>query len=293
MFWRAQFIPLLRSQGLQGFIDGSYPCPPERVPVPTEGGRMALALNPEHHAWVKQDQAILSAIVGSLTPSVSRLVLFATTAFDAWTTLNTSFGSQSSARAMQLRNKLGQMKKHDLTAHAYFNQVKMAVDTLASIGQPLCDSEFTGFVLNGLDTEYDGLIEAVEGRDTPISERDLYSHLMSTEQRIDSRRAADTYGTYSDVSANAVSCGGQHRGNRGGPPGGGAPPAPRPPQQPAPRGQQPPPPPAPNNGSGGRNGRQRPVCQLCGILGHIASLCFKRFNREFLGVSNDGANTER
>jgi hypothetical protein len=30
LFWRAQFIPLLRSQGLQGFIDGSYPCPPDR-----------------------------------------------------------------------------------------------------------------------------------------------------------------------------------------------------------------------------------------------------------------------
>jgi hypothetical protein len=142
---------------------------------------MALAPNPEHYAWVKQDQAILSAIVGSLMPSVSRLVLFATTAFDAWMTLNMSFGSQSSARAMQLRNKLGQMKKRDLTAHAYFNQVKMATDTLASIGQPLRDSEFTGFVLNGLDSEYDGLIEVVEGRDTPITEHDLYSRLMSTE----------------------------------------------------------------------------------------------------------------
>jgi hypothetical protein len=113
---------------------------------------------------------------------------------------------------MQLRHKLGQMKKCGLTAHAYFNQVKMAADTLASIGQPLRDSEFTGFVLNGLDIEYDGLIEAIEGHDTPITEHDLYS------------RAFDTY---SDESANAVSHGGQHRGNRWGSQGGGAPPAPR------------------------------------------------------------------
>jgi hypothetical protein len=84
LFWCAQFIPLLRSQGLQGFIDGSYPCALDRVPVQAEGGRMALAPNPEHYAWVKTDQAILSAIVGSLTPSVSGLVLFATTVFDAW-----------------------------------------------------------------------------------------------------------------------------------------------------------------------------------------------------------------
>jgi hypothetical protein len=65
---------------------------------------------------------------------------------------------------------------------------------------------------------------------------------MSTEQRIESRRAADTY---SDTSANAVSRGGQHRGNRGGTQGGGAPPAPRPPQQPAPRGPPTPQPPVP------------------------------------------------
>jgi hypothetical protein len=50
LFWHAQFIPLLRSQGLQGFIDGSYPFPPKRVPLHTEGGRMALAPNPEHYA---------------------------------------------------------------------------------------------------------------------------------------------------------------------------------------------------------------------------------------------------
>jgi hypothetical protein len=54
---------------------------------------MALVPNPKHRAWVMQVQAILSAIVGSLTPSVSRLVLFATMAFDAWTTLRMSFGS--------------------------------------------------------------------------------------------------------------------------------------------------------------------------------------------------------
>jgi hypothetical protein len=107
------------------------------------------------------------AVVGSLTPSVSELVLFATTTFDAWMTLNTSFGLQSSAWALQLRNKLGQMKKHGLTVRTYFNQVKMVVDTLASVGQPLRDSEFTGFVRNGIDIEYDGLIEAMKAATLP------------------------------------------------------------------------------------------------------------------------------
>jgi hypothetical protein len=73
LFWRAQIVPLLRSYDLMGYVDGSYPCPPDRVPVQTEGGRMALVPNPGHRAWNKHDQAILSAIIGSLTPSVSGL----------------------------------------------------------------------------------------------------------------------------------------------------------------------------------------------------------------------------
>jgi hypothetical protein len=61
---------------------------------------------------------------------------------------------------------------------------------------------------------------------------------------------------------------------------------------------QPPIPQAPSSTSGGGtanrgNGRQRPVCLLYGVIGHIASRCYKRFNRDFLGIGNDGSNIER
>jgi hypothetical protein len=46
--------------------------------------------------------------------------------------------------------------------------------------------------------------------------------------------------------------------------------------------------------SGSRgNGHQRLVCQLSGVIGHIASWCYKCFNRDFMGIGNDGSNTER
>jgi hypothetical protein len=55
-----------------------------------------------------------------------------------------------------------------------------------------------------------------------------------------------------------------------------------------------------NGGSGGGGGRRwntsdgnRPLCQLCNTLGHIAAHCWKRFDKDFLGVGNDGANLER
>ena len=60
-------------------------------------------------------------------------------------------------------------------------------DTLASIGQPLGDEDFTTHVLNGLDDDYDNLIENVHGREAPVPPRELYTSLLGREQRIKAR----------------------------------------------------------------------------------------------------------
>jgi hypothetical protein len=51
---------------------------------------------------------------------------------------------------------------------------------ISSIGEPLRDSEFIGFVLNGLDDEHDSLVEVVAnaGGMPPMG---LYNRLLSTE----------------------------------------------------------------------------------------------------------------
>ncbi|KAK1699133.1 hypothetical protein QYE76_015830 [Lolium multiflorum] len=98
------------SRYLEGYVDGTYPCP--------------SPYDPAYHAWVAQDQAILSAIQSSLTPSVSSLVIFAATSRDAWTALHTSFASQSQARAHAIRTELGEAKLQDLSITDYFNKGK-------------------------------------------------------------------------------------------------------------------------------------------------------------------------
>jgi histone deacetylase 1/2 len=35
------------------------------------------------------------------------------------------------------------------------------------------------------------------------------------------------------------------------------------------------------------------MCQICSKIGHVASCCFKRFQKTFLGTGNDGRNMER
>jgi hypothetical protein len=121
------------------------------VSAVTAAGVRVSTPNPSHHAWAAQDQEILSAIQSSLTEGVAGLVVFAASSLDAWMTLDNSFSLQSTAQSMAIRWHLGDIKKRDQSASVYFKKIKAIVDTLSSIGEPLRDSEFTGFVLNGLD----------------------------------------------------------------------------------------------------------------------------------------------
>ncbi|KAI4992560.1 hypothetical protein ZWY2020_057762 [Hordeum vulgare] len=168
LFCRAKVLLLLRSRSLLGYVDGSLMCP--SLVMTTIHGQ---SINPEHRVWVQQDQVILSAIQGSLGGGVAGLCLFATTSMDAWTTLEHTFAQVSTSHSMGLRNKLDDTKKLDSSATTYFNKIKVLAYTLTSIGRPLPDEEFAGYVITGLDAEYDNLAEAIHNAKPPIPPHEL------------------------------------------------------------------------------------------------------------------------
>ncbi|KAK1606993.1 hypothetical protein QYE76_030666 [Lolium multiflorum] len=272
IFWRAQVLPLLRSHYIMGYVDGTLPCPPALV-----DGVHGPVINPAHRVWTGHDQANLSSIQGSLTPGVAGLVVFAKTSHEAWSTLEKTFSAQSQARANALRRQLGECEKLDLSVTDYYNKVRELADTLASIGQPLRDSEFTSYVINGLDEEYDGLVEVVNERaaTSPISPHELYQRLLNTEQRVEARPGRRERGGHGDVSALAANKGGARPPSYSAPTSG---------KSYIPKTAAPPP-----DHSGG--GRPQRTCQLCGRDGHLASKCHRRFQRSFLGIGNDGKDT--
>ena len=194
IYWRTQIVPILRSNLLFGFVDGSLPCPPTTIPNPAASlniGASPTLPNPLFSAWCQQDQAILSAIVCSLHEHVLGLMTMVTTSHEAWETLACSFASQSTARAMAIRGELHKAKKLNNTATVFFNEIQSKADLLASIGQPLRPDEFTGYLCAGLDEQYDALVQMVSARalTDPMPVRDVYAQLMHAEQRIEARRA--------------------------------------------------------------------------------------------------------
>jgi hypothetical protein len=110
--------------------------------------------------------------------------------------------------------------------------------------------------------------------------RDVYAHMLNTEQRVEARRP--------EISSD------NHHANYTSRPGGGRAPPYQPRQeQPAPYNA---PAPVPNGGRPqGQQGRPmstggtRPICQICTKPGHVASCCFKRYDKNYLGAGNDGA----
>ena len=286
-------VLILRSQLLFGFVDGSLPCPSAQITNPEAGKANAppTIVNPQYSVWHHQDQSILSAIICSLTESTIGMVMNLYTSRAVWETLEASFADQSTARAMQIRGALNKEKKLDQSAASFFNKIKSMSDTLASIGQPLRPEEFSAYLLAGLDSEYASLAQLVSARNLsdPMPIRDIYSQLLHTEQRVESRKA--------ELSSEI------HAAHYSARPGGSKPPnyqqgyqqqyRPDPRQQgkpgypSKPTGRNPSPPRRndrpPAQGSG-----NRPTCQICEKQGHVASCCFKRFQRNFLGAGNDG-----
>ena len=76
---------------------------------------------------------------------------------------------------MALRTQLNETRKDHHSVIVFFNKIKRLADQLASIGEPLRDTEFTTYVLQGLDAEYDSLVEVIQERKVPIKPQETLS----------------------------------------------------------------------------------------------------------------------
>ena len=98
--WKLQFHTLFIGYDL-GYVDGSKPCPSSTI-VHND----ATIPNPAYIMWIRQDQLILNALVGSLTPTISPFITQANTSREAWTILANTYAKPSRGRIKQVKNLL-------------------------------------------------------------------------------------------------------------------------------------------------------------------------------------------
>ena len=263
LLWKAQIVPYLRGQYLFGFIDGSRPAP---SPVSASDSDEP---NPDFQAWHLQDQLIMSALISSLSENILAHVVKCSTSREVWVTLERMFTSQSRARTMQIHYQLATLKKGDSSIADYFHKFTGLADTLAAIDHPLKEFELVSFLLAGLGPDFDSFVTSVKIRTDPLSLEDLYGHLLSHELHLaQNQPSVDlSFGTAHFVqkisSTHDGSSGRSFSSNQSG-------------RTSFCQGR------SHNRGRGrGRSQGNRPICQVCGKIGHLALTCYHRFDNNY------------
>ncbi|KAA8542770.1 hypothetical protein F0562_023922 [Nyssa sinensis] len=139
---------------LLGFVDGTHPCPEQTITV-----NGVTTVNPAHHPWVRQDQLILNAILGSLSPPLIPFIATARTSRDAWSTLALTYGQPTRGLITHLKTQLNNPLKGSQTIIEFMHNIKTKVDALAMLNSPVDIEDLFIKILNGLDADYTELAE--------------------------------------------------------------------------------------------------------------------------------------
>ena len=158
-----------------------------------------------------------------------------------------------------------------MTILDYFLNIRSIADTLASIGQLIPDDELLLCVLGGLRSEYDPVVVNLTSRQESVSFQEVQFLLQSHKMRLDQLQASMTI-DLTNASVNVAY--NSHNYNVG-------------------RGLQ------ASKGQGGQRGRggnnycggcgargigrsnYRTVCQICKTVGHMATMCYFRFDNDY------------
>ena len=149
LLWRRQFVPLLESQDLMGYLDGSLSAPAAQVRAGND-----LVPNPAYKTWHTQDRILLSLLYASLTEECMAEVVNCTTARDAWLALEVSFSHSSKTRELQLKDELQLMQRGSRGVAEYARSFRSLCDQLSAIGKPIDDTDKVHWFLRGLGSDF-------------------------------------------------------------------------------------------------------------------------------------------
>ncbi|XP_072084303.1 uncharacterized protein [Arachis hypogaea] len=248
--------------------------------------------NPRYAVWKRQDSLLKSWLLALMTKPFTTRMVGCVYAYEVWKRLDDHFSSQIRAKIMQLKHKLSSIKIGN-SVNEYVFALKSTIDALASVGEPMRESDHVNAILNSLTEEYANVITSVVARPVSISVGELEALLLTHESILERFRKPESF-----IQANLAqhtqgynirggSRGGDYR-NRGG------------------RSIR-----SGRFGTGqfqnrnvesgqGNNSRfeerfqndnsrfmnnsarssERPICQVCDKIGHTAKTCWYRYERD-------------
>jgi hypothetical protein len=171
---------MLKGAQLSDFFEGKIKAPDHTLVADDKKTEMP---NPEFAIYVAKQQHVLNFLFSSLSREMLELVSIFSTPEEVWENLVVMASSQSRARVINTRMTLSTTQKGNLTISQYIGKMKALVDNIAPACKKLDDEELVGYILAGLDSDFDSVISAVTACVKPIGVPELYRQLVYHEQR--------------------------------------------------------------------------------------------------------------
>ena len=148
-----------------------------------------MVINPSLISWQRQDRRVAGWLLSSLSEGALTLVVGLGSARDIWSAVETNFARRSTAKVMQYRQQLQNLRKDSLTMSEYISKMRTYFDLLSFVGCRISDAEQILLILGGLGQEYDPAVCAITSRIDPWSLGDVSPFLLSFESRMETTRA--------------------------------------------------------------------------------------------------------
>lgn len=136
-----------------------------------------LQIQPTHHG-------LYNAIIGAISLPLKSLVATADTTKQVCDSLAETFGKPTRGHIQQLRQQIKTCSKGNKSITDYLRLIKTKADELALLGKPVDIKDLNEYVLGGPTEEYKPEIDAINGRDLPISFYELLERLINREAMI-------------------------------------------------------------------------------------------------------------
>ena len=148
LIWKTQLLPLLESQDMLGYVDGTL-VPPSRFESETSS-----TLSTKYLAWKATDQRLLCLLLSSLTEEVIVFVVGLSTARDVWLALEIRFSHHLKALELRLKDDLQLMKRGTKSVAEYARTFNTICDRLHGIGRSVDDIDKVHWFLRGIGIDF-------------------------------------------------------------------------------------------------------------------------------------------
>ncbi|KAI4385726.1 hypothetical protein MLD38_003721 [Melastoma candidum] len=184
---KGQVLAAVIAGGLEDFIFGRLKSPSQYL------DDNMLIINPEYKEWQRSDKIVMSLLFSSLTAEPLSQVVGCKTSCEVWELLKQRYESTSTARVVNLRTQMQQLRKDGRSMQQYLSSLKSLSDQLSAIGEPVKYRDYVWYMLEGLPAEYDAVVTAVYSRPDQPSVEEVQNLLLSFDMRLERRQALESF----------------------------------------------------------------------------------------------------